>query len=332
MNYTSSNYPNAQSMTDPRQAAPEAQRVFYQDASESDLEEIFKTVAQSSGGSGNTDVTAESSVTIDVVSATFKLPNGATADNITVLVAPCTGGPTPEDGDQYCYYTFGAEKTATEYGLPAITPHVNTATNEVTTDGFNFSGNWVGADATSETGYHGYKQIIRFEIEVAEDAVGGPNVATNEARSGIWVNGVQATTFNRPTVKVPVQIWIKKMGLIGEDSAVFNLARAPYVAGTTPADSDYKNFMKVMVNSSSPKDPEDGCPLVKVTGLSPDYYYRIKEDAWGWSYEYQDGGVKYTVGEGLSNPFIFVNKPKDTPKEAEASIRNVFKEKEKATK
>ncbi|MBQ6286991.1 MAG: hypothetical protein IJK73_04970, partial [Bacteroidales bacterium] len=139
----------------------------------------------------------------------------------------------------------------------------------------------------------------------------------------------QATTFNRPTVKVPVQIWIKKMGLIGEDSAVFNLARAPYVAGTTPADSDYKNFMKVMVNSSSPKDPEDGCPLVKVTGLSPDYYYRIKEDAWGWSYEYQDGGVKYTVGEGLSNPFIFVNKPKDTPKEAEASIRNVFKAKEK---
>ena len=331
MNYTSSNYPNAQSMTDPRQAAPEAQRVFYQDASESDLEEIFKTVAQSSGGSGNTDVTAESSVTIDVVSATFKLPNGASADDITILVAPCTGGPTPEDGDQYCYYTFGAAKAPSEYGLPAITPHVNTTTNEVTTDGFNFSGNWVGADATSETGYHGYKQIIRFEIEVAEDAVGGPNVATNEARSGIWVNGVQATTFNRPTVKVPVQIWIKKMGLIGEDSAVFNLARAPYVAGTTPVDSDYKNFMKVMVNSSSPKDPVDGCPLVKVTGLSPDYYYRIKEDAWGWSYEYQDGGVKYTVGEGLENPFIFVNKPKDTPKEAEASIRNVFKAKEKTT-
>ena len=331
MNYTSSNYPNAQSMTEPRQPAPEAQRVFYQDASNADLEEIFKTVAQSSGGSGNTDVTAESSVTIDVVSATFKLPNGATADNITVLVAPCTGGPTPEEGDEYCYYEFGEERTPAGWGLSPITPHVNTATNEVTTDGFEFSENWVGADATSETGYHGYKQIIRFEIEVAEDAVGGPNVATNEARSGIWVNGVQATTFNRPTVKVPVQIWIKKMGLIGEDSAVFNLARAPYVAGTTPADSDYKNFMKVMVNSSSPKDPEDGCPLVKVTGLSPDYYYRIKEDAWGWSYEYQDGGVKYTVGEGLENPFIFVNKPKDTPKEAEASIRNVFKAKEKTT-
>ena len=40
--------------------------------------------------------------------------------------------------------------------------------------------------------------------------------------------------------------------------------------------------------------------------------------------EYQDGGVQYTVGEGGMNPFVFENLPKETPKEAEATVRNEF--------
>ena len=67
---------------------------------------------------------------------------------------------------------------------------------------------------------------------------------------------------------------------------------------------------------------------VKLSGLDPDYYYQIAEDVWGWSYDYQDNGVKYTVGEGIQNPFVFINVPKEEIKEAEAVVRNIFYTKE----
>ena len=128
-----------------------------------------------------------------------------------------------------------------EYGLDPIEPSINEATNKVSTTGFDFSKWWCGPDPTSATGYHGYKQIIRFVVTLNEDAIGGPGVATNDSDSGIYLEGQTEplVKFNRPTVKVPVQIWIKKEGLKSktadptaqghEDSAVFTLRRTKYL-------------------------------------------------------------------------------------------------------
>ena len=289
----------------------------------SSLSRIFSNIANAAGTS-DAQISEESTVTTDVVSNSFSvpdLPEGVSASSVvSVLVAPCEGE-TEIDGIKYL--TFGTEKAPTEYGLPAITPDIDEEANSVSTTGFDFSKNYCWYDDVKKEG-HGYKQIIRFKITVNDDAVGGPDVATNTSDSGIYVNGEPYANFNIPSVKIPVSLWIKKKGLDPDDSAVFTIGYAPYVAGTDPSTLNYKQFTKVMINKDTPRDPEDNCPVVKLVGLDPDYFYRIKEDAWAWSYSYQSGGVQYTVGEGGSNPFIFVNVPKETVKEAEATVRNVF--------
>ena len=346
MKYVSSNYPDARNMsqhgnenTDPKEL------IYYQNASGADLSKIFQTVATASGGSGNTQVSGGSVVTVDVVASSFSLPKNVTADDITVKVAPCIGTQeitwTNDDGETITknYLTFGDAKVSTDYDLQAITPNVNEANRTVSTTGFDFSANWCGPDENNtdpesiQPGYHGFKQIISFEIKVNPDAVGGPNVATNDKKSGIYVNGEQIAEFNRPTVKLPVSIWIKKQGLLGDDSAVFNIRYAPYQKGVDPTTipkAQWKSFTKVMISKDSPKD-KDGLPMEKLVGLDPNFFYRIDEDAWAWSYNYQDNGTQYTVGEDLVNPFKFVNKPKETVREAEASIRNVFEKKSSTT-
>lgn len=230
MNYISSNYPGATAYNN---GGTQASSDYYMDASggsADDLKKIFTAIAHSAGGTGNADLSGGASVTVDVVSSSFSVPKGY-EDNpggaITVLVAPCTGE-TTIGGVKYL--TFGEAKAPTEYGLPAITPSISESDNKVSTTGFDYATNWCGPDPTSSTGWHGYKQIIQFIINVNDDAVGGPNVETNESKSGIYLDGSDdpLITFNRPTVKLPVQIWLQKQGLRPGDSAVFTLYMCPF--------------------------------------------------------------------------------------------------------
>lgn len=333
MSRVSSNYPDAVDFTSPSTPLPEAKRKFYQNIiTGTDLTDVFTTIAEASGGSGATEVTSESMVTIDIITSSFSLPEGITSDDITVTVAPCLGQTKPKEtttgGKERLYFTFGTEKEATQYGLPTITPSVDETKNEVTTTGFDFTTNWCGYDASTEQ-WRGYKQIITFDIKLNESAVGGPNVATNDKKSGIYVNGHPVAEFNRPVVKVPVSLWIKKKGLQGEDSAVFNVQYAKYQEGVDPTmlpKDAWKSFTKVIVNGNSPKDT-DGYPVVKLVGLDPDYFYRIKEDAWAWTYTYMDGGIQYAYGEDQQNPFVFTNTPQPNIKTSESTVQNVFNKK-----
>lgn len=333
MNYVSSNYPAARSMTN---AGTKDSNDYYMDASggsADDLKEIFISIAHSAGGSGNTDVAGTSTLTVDVVSSSFSVPSefNTASDVVEVLVAPCTGKTTINNKE---YLTFGAAKAPGEYGLGTITPSIDVDENKVTTTGFDYSANWCGPDPTNtnpqsiQPYYHGFKQIIRFTITVNDDAVGGPDVATNDSASGIYLPGstTPLVEFNRPTVKLPVQIWIQKNGLRPGDSAVFTLAMCKFEEWD-PEQEDinkqkWSSFTKVVINYS---DMDDN-GIVKIVGLDPDFFYRLKEDAWAFGYTYQSGGVQYTVGDNVANPFIFTNEPKDL-KFDEASARNVFNEK-----
>lgn len=322
MDRISSNFPDADNMTS---TYTRASSDYYKDASggAADLKAIFKAIA-GSAASQDAKIDSSSVVTVDVVSNSFSVPSNAEDAELEVLVAPCNG--RTKIGDNY-YLTFGEAKTPDKYGLKPITPHINADT--VSTTGFDFSANFCGPDeSTTPVTYRGYKQIIRFKINVKDDAVGGPNVETNEKASGIYVNGEQIAEFNRPTVKLPVQIWIQKQGLSGDDSAVFTLYRCPFEGfdATDVSNNDWVNFTKVVVNA---KDMDEN-GMVKIVGLDPDYFYKLKEDAWAFGYTYQDGGVLYTVGDNVKNPFVFVNVPNNT-KFAEATARNVFKEKKSTT-
>lgn len=340
MNYVSSNYPGARSMTN---AGTKDSNNYYMDASggsADDLKEIFISIAHSAGGSGNTDVAGTSTLTVDVVSSSFSVPSefNTASDVVEVLVAPCTGKTIINNKE---YLTFGAAKAPDEYDLGTITPSIDVDNNKVSTTGFDYSANWCGPDPTNtdptsiQPGYHGFKQIIRFTITVNDDAVGGPAVETNESDSGIYLPGATEplVKFNRPTVKLPVQIWLQKQGLRPGDSAVLTLYKSPFVENFNPETATWENFTKVVVSYEDMYKEVDaeGNPtgLVKIVGLDPDYFYKLKEDAWAFGYTYQDGGIQYTVGDNVQNPFVFVNVPKPV-KYDEASLRNVFKEKKAA--
>ena len=291
-----------------------------------DLKNIFTAIAHSSGGSGNTQVTGQSALTVDVVSSSFSVPIGFEenpANAVEVLVAPCTGITTIDGHD---YLTFGQAKAPGEYNF-TITPSISEADNKVSTSGFDYSGNWCGRDPSSPTGFHGYKQIIRFVITVNDAAVGGPAVETNTSGSGIYLPGSDKplVEFNIPTVKLPVQIWIQKVGLQDGDNAVFTLARTPFVENFDPATAVWEDWGTKIVVGPDDYDPKTGMYLKKQVGLNPDYYYRIKEDAWAFGYTYQLGGVQYTFGDTIQNPFVFTNTP-NNKKYDESSVRNTFKE------
>lgn len=306
MNYISSNYPDATAMNN---AGTKDADTFYMDASggsADDLKEIFEAIAHNAGGTGNAQLSGGSSVVVDVVSSSFTAPKNAS--DVTVLLAPCNGVQTI-DGKEYL--TFGDAKAPTEYGFSGVSADTDPETNMVSSTGFDFSENWCGPDPTSSTGYHGYAQILRFVVTVNEDAVGGPQVETNDEESGIYLEGSDEpiVKFNRPNVKIPVQIWIQKAGLQGEDSAVFTLARAPFSPDYNPETAAWESITKIVVGPED-LDEETGLYIKKQVGLDPDYY-RIKEDAWAFGYQYQYGGTLYTVGDEVVNPFEFENTPKN---------------------
>ena len=325
MDRLSSNFLDATTLTGGTRQSSE----FYKDASggSADLKAIFKAIAGSASNPGST-IGTSSAVTVDVVTSSFSVPSNAEDAELEVLVAPCVGTVSATyEGVTKEYLAFGDPVSPEDVaGMGSITATIDSTTNTVSTTGFDFSTNFCGPDeSTTPVTYRGWKQIIRFKITVNDDAVGGPNVATNENESGIYVDGAQIAEFNRPTVKLPVQIWIQKSGLQGEDSAVFTLARAPYSPNFNPKEAEWENITKIVVGPDD-YDPETGFYLKKQIGLNPDYFYRIKEDAWAFGYQYQDGGILYTVGDEVVNPFVFDNTPKNK-KFDEAQARNIFKEK-----
>ena len=337
MNYVSSNYPGATSMTN---AGTKDSDKYYKLASGADLSDIFSAIAdEASGGAENTSVSSESAVTVDVVSTSFNIP--ALADgsyDVSVKIAPVSGQFTHTDGKTYLL--FGDAKNATEYGLPAIGLDGDALSEGIVrTSGFDYSAHY--CYYVDEEHMGGYKQIISFNIKANEDAVGGPEVTTNDSSSGIYIDDPdnpgekkQIATFNQPTVKVPVQIWIAKKGLVGSDNAVFTIYYAdPEDAENVGKSVDaytWNHFTKVAVNNGLTLKYNDNgteIPMVKVVGLDPDFVYRIKEDVWSWSYT-PEVGTMYTAplqkGDIISNPFIFVNVPRENLKEVEHGVRNVF--------
>lgn len=363
MNYVSSNYPYAASMANPGAAAtiPAGDPGYSQSAGGADLSDIFDTIAETAAGGSDIEVSS-AVVTVDVVSKAFDIPQGDEVSKPTVLLANLNGkkegtnwDPAPlttgEEG-QFVFYTFDTpveqdvtvdpNTGETPSGIKLIESTDAEGNEKLEVEGFNYSVHWCGPDSNNPTGgYHtdGQKLILRFTVKPSEAAVGGPEVQTNTEDSGIYVDGKRIATFNQPTVELPVNLWIKKTGLTGNDSAVFTIYYADpteeHNVGKDPHEMDYKSFTKVSVNSHD--TAYEGGNIVKITGLDSKFYYKIKEDAWAWTYDYTtkttyensenetvtEMGVIYTC-DVLQNPLNFENKPKETVKQAEAVKRNTF--------
>ena len=347
MHYVSSDYPNAANMTTPG-ADGSDDGGYYQDASNSDLTAIFKDIASSASQS---DATVNASTQVrDVVSNSFILPEGASADDVTFYVMDIT-----EDG-------LGWENQQTPTGITAV---FKTATGSdgveremLSVEGFDFTkddirdadgfttrenmGNFVGEryKPDGSTFWAGRKLVIEFKVQANGEATGGDGTNTNHPDSGVYVYNPDTDTYTNinsypiPHTNLPLIIKIKKDGLRHGESATFEIHMCEplkdddgnilynAIGKPRPDTSTEKNWSKVILTNKG----ADGDPVEKVLmALDPHYVYSIVEDDWAWSYTLSGSGTTLTTAEVEVNPFVFHNTEKTgVVKHAEAVSINHF--------
>lgn len=189
MNYVSSNYPNATSMTSGGAKADPAN--YYKTVSSAaDLNNIFTDISQTIGGT--TVTLGSTSVLRDVISDSFTLPEGADKNSITAYSVDCTA--VNDDGT----YSWSANRDTTPYSVTVEGKTINVT-------GFDYAANWVGKDTnTGEMHTPAKKLVVQIPIVLDPDATG--SVDTNGPASGIYASADAETAFanfKTPTVYVP---------------------------------------------------------------------------------------------------------------------------------
>lgn len=197
MNYVSSNYPNATSMTSGGAKADPAN--YYKTVSSAaDLNNIFTDISHTVGG---TTVTLTStSVLRDVISDSFKLPAGADKSSIKAYSVDCLG--KNSDGS----YSWQDKSAWTAISPENIELTDNNKTINVT--GFDYADNWVDQfgvkDSPSGGTSHGKKLVVEIPIVPEQDATG--SVKTNGDASGIYADSTvkdPVEKFPSPVVYIP---------------------------------------------------------------------------------------------------------------------------------
>ena len=200
MNYVSSNYPNATSLTS---GGASVSTKYYSTAATSvDLTSIFQTISQEIGGASVT-LTA-TTVLKDTISDYFNLDESVDGSRkIEVHTETCTaidadGNPTAWSNDN----------NPNQYKADVVG-------KTITVTGFDYSANWVG----SHNGRPGGKKIVlRIPIKPIDEKCWGLGLPTHDAEnSGIYVGENPVAPFPVPTVDYPYyEIVHVRMGTDGK--------------------------------------------------------------------------------------------------------------------
>ncbi len=361
LQYTSSNYPEAESLTIPHDAG---EKNTYALEAGDDLEGVFTTIASQSGGSSQS-IPASSQVR-DVVSSSFNLPEGFNANSVTVYTVDV------KPSGQEFYGPDDSEYAQHKHTLTVVTgqtgegeANADYLTNEdkvllvigsdrISVEGFDYSkgdgdelgsGNWVGPRISgSQSTFYGKKLVIEFNIVPETDATGGDATNTNAAGSGVYVlkdgQYVSVNDYEPPHTDLPTVIKISKKGLRRGESATFQIVRYRPIGWNEDDPTDISNYQWTVVGKPMPdpdtqedfskviltnKNGNENTEIVKtLMALDPSWIYEVYEDDWAWSYTY-DGSVSMTTSDVEVNPFRFTNsKNEEAVKHAEAVSINHF--------
>lgn len=310
------------------------------------LNEVFETIASSSGGS-DADLGGSTVAVMDIVSANFMLPNGADPDQITVYTAACTGGtegalefgdPIPAKDNDARYHKITRNPDGTiewsdeDYDVDGDIEVTIEGTNMIQVTGFDYASNFCGF----ENGVaRGWKVLIEIPVKMDPEAVGGANSDSNEPGSGIYadLDGDGSLdpiiTYTPPKVDLPTNIFIEKEGLKEGESAKFRIERVDKNASeevkSNPDSPLWEPVTTVFLTNTV---GEGHKPMVKVRGLDPNYIYQIVEEPWSWAYTSEAITVTRT-DLLITNPFKFKNTPKEgidqKIRHAESKATNDFK-------
>lgn len=227
------------------------------------------------------------------------------------------------DGNNDIIKVTGFDYAKLWCGLDATTTHADN------TEQYNAAdyGNFDAGTGPYIKGYRGFKLIIDIPIALQDNAVGGPQVNTNEPGSGLKDprTGTLLIQYPRPRLVVPVNLWIQKEGLMKNESATFTIQRKLAEPTATEPNPVYKYYTSVNVIGDVNADGTSKPVMVKILNLDPSYFYRVVEQGWTWAYtspaqSEEDAPSTETI---VVNPFVIQNTPKPTtPKHDEAVKRN----------
>ena len=345
LDYTSSNYPEASSLSSPGTAA--TGDTDYSLEAGNDLSGVFTTIAHASGGSerpvdSNTQVR-------DIVSSSFAIPAGFSADDVTVEVYKATSETDWVKDTDYDTSDISVEFTKSGDKDMLVVQGFDYSLDDNPKNSGN--GNWVGERyINGQYVWKGRKTVITFKIKSIDGSTGGDGTNTNDPASGVYVLGADGNytclnSYDMPHTNLPINLIIKKTGLKHGESATFeierirpknwdesktleeNIANLEYniIGKPIPGDGDWEDWSKVIITN---KGADRAAVTKKLLALDPHYIYRIVEDNWGWAYEVtgQAGGNAIPNTSTVEvNPFTFNNEDKaGVPKHAEAVSINHF--------
>ena len=334
MSRVSSNYVNVTNMT--ASATPVADKYYIPAAagSGSSLSQIFADIASASTSHESVDSNTQVK---DVISSSFALPQGVSADNsITVYTMDYKS-----DGSGWENQAIPSGVTPvitsiqklSETGQPVIDDNNQPVMlDAVQVEGFDYSkddsypgaadGNWVGPRTVQGvTTYGGKKLVIEFDIVPVDGVTGGAGTNTNTAQSGVYIKKPDGTyeninEFVVPHTTLPITLRITKTGLRHGESATFEIERCRpknWVESASLeqnlANMEYNGLGKPVPSKSDNEEWENwtkvivtntganGDPVVK-TLVALDPYYIYKIAEDTWSWAYD---AISTTGQNKEN-------------------------------
>lgn len=180
MNYTSSNYPSAQSMTNHGLRVDDK---YYMTASDADeLNQIFTNIVNDSTESSTTVILDAESVLRDILNDGFVLPAGYNVrDNITVATKP---GQMNEAG--------GISWGEIQENPSGITATADEETRTIEVTGFDYSKRYIAEE------HPGDVLLVTIRgVEATDAAITNAEISTNDAASGIYENADDEEPFVR---------------------------------------------------------------------------------------------------------------------------------------
>lgn len=210
MHLVSSNYMNATKMDNTGTVNPNltGDNGYYLSAGNTTaLNKIFKNIS-SSVGSSSSDLTS-TAVVKDIVTPQFVIPDGVS--NVEVYQIPYD--PESESG-------WGTPEQL--YSSEVVT--IDKEENSVNVTGFDFKHNFVAEtgrdenDLNKEGEFYGRKLQIVFTVSVDPYFLGGSNVPTNGAESGVYDgDGNCVGNFNQPVFAIP----LREISTVVQDKNVY---------------------------------------------------------------------------------------------------------------
>lgn len=261
------------------------------------LAEVFESISREVTSVPAINVT-EKAVIKDGITKDFQLPENFDKSQIqtyTAVYDGVDGSGNPKWGE---LTSFAATKDF----------YSKDGSDYITVTNFNFNDNWCGDNKGAN---HGKKLVIKFPITPKPDCIGGPDIPTNTPDSGIYIDDEPIGHFDIPAVDLPIRIVVRKEGLLPNESAIITVSRINGDTMTTET--------TVMLTGKEGQDYAEAT----IVNLDPNYVYQVAETGWSWSYT-PSGATSFTTSSA-SNPIVFKNvKTDDTPKNAEAMVRNEF--------